>query len=98
MDIVQLIGYIVSLITLIGGWLLGRHTRHSNTITELLATIGKLSTQVSEYQGKIINLQNDMIEVKKENTELKSGQEIMTRKINELQAENKELRALLTKK
>ena len=97
-DIVQLIGYIVSLFTAAGGWLLGRHTRHSNTITELLSTIDKLSRQISEYQDKIISLQNEIIEVRKENAELKSGQQIMTQKINEVQAENKELRQLLTSK
>ena len=46
-----------------------------------------------------------MIKVRKENAELKAGQRLMTkkqeemtRKLNEVQAENKELKQLITKK
>lgn len=102
---VELIGYIVSLITAAVGWLLGRHTRHSNTIQELLNTIAALSAQIAEYQDKILKLQDEVIEVRKENAELKAGQEIMkhnqrmqTEKMNELQRENRELKELITAK
>ena len=102
---VELIGYIVSLITAAVGWLLGRHTRHSNTIQELLNTIAALSAQIAEYQGKSLKRQEEGVGVRKENAELKAGQEIMkhnqqmqTEKMNELQRENRELKELITAK
>lgn len=98
MDITQLIGYIVSVIGTFGGWLLGRHTRKSTAIETLMHTIEDLSQKVSEYQSRIIGmqaelievrrqnteLQNEINEVRKENAELKAGQDKMTRKIEEL--------------
>ena len=98
MDYIALIGYIVSVIGTFGGWLLGRHLRKSTAIDTLMHTIEDLSKQVSEYQSRIIELQNEIIlvrrqntelqteinEVRKENAELKEGQELMTRKIEEL--------------
>lgn len=98
MDYIALIGYIVSLITAFGGWLLGRHTRKSGAIETLMHTIEDLSKKVSEYQSRIIGMQSELIEVRrqntelqseinevrKENAELKEGQERMTRKIEEL--------------
>lgn len=102
---VELIGYIVSLITAAVGWLLGRHTRHTNTVTELLATIETLSKRISQYQDQIIKLQEEVIEVRKENAELKAGQEVMQRnqqlqnaKMDELQSENRELKKLIITK
>ena len=86
MDYISLIGYIVSLITAFGGWLLGRHTRKSTAIDTLMHTIEDLSKQVAEYQSRIIGLQDEIIEVRKENAELKAGQERMARKIDELKA------------
>lgn len=102
---VELSGYIVSLTTLFGGWLIGRHTRNSNTIKELLNTIAALGNQIADYQDKIIKLQDEVIEVRKENAELKAGQEVMkhnlqmqTEKMNDLQRENRELKELITAK
>ncbi len=98
MDYTQLIGYIVSLITLVGGWIIGRFTRKSSAIETLMATIDGLSKQVSGYQARIIDLQNEIIavraenaelqkeisEVRRENADLKEGQAVMTKKIDDL--------------
>lgn len=100
MDYTQLIGYIVSVVGTFGGWLLGRHLRKSDAIKTLMKTIEELSSQVSAYQSRIIGmqaelievrrqnteLQNEINEVRKENAELKAGQDKMTRKIEELKA------------
>lgn len=86
MDYTALIGYIVSVVGTIGGWLLGRHLRKSDAIKTLMKTIEELSKQVSDYQSRIIELQDEIIAVRKENAELKAGQEKMTRKIDELKA------------
>lgn len=63
-----------------------------------MATISTLSEKVGEYQKRIIDLQNEVIEVRRENAELKEGQERMTAKMNELQRENAELKTIITKK
>ncbi len=97
MDIIQLIGYIVSLITAIGGWLLGRHTHRSNAIQILMQTIENLSKQVTDYQTRIIQLQNEIIEVRKENAELKEGQRLMSKSLEEVKQENRELKDIMKK-
>ena len=96
--ITEVFGYCVSIVTLVGGWFFGRYTRRKNAIGSLQETINELSKQVSEYQTRIIDLQNEVIEVRKENAELKAGQERMTEKMNELQAENAELKRIITTK
>ena len=93
MDYIALIGYIVSVITAFGGWFLGRHTRKSTAIATLMSTIEGLSKQVSDYQSRIMELQDEIIAVRKENAELKAGQEEMTRKIDELKAGQNRIRS-----
>lgn len=97
MDWIALIGYIVSLITGLVGWLCGKHVRRKEAILSLMDTINELSKQVNDYQARIIDLQNEVLQVRKENAELKEGQATMTAKINELQRENAELKRIITK-
>lgn len=97
MDWVAIIGYIVSLVTAFGGWLVGKHARRKTAIGNLMETINELSKQVSEYQARIIDLQKEVLAVRNENAQLKAGQELMTAKMTELQRENAELKQILTK-
>lgn len=97
MDWVALMGCVVSLITALVGWIVGKYARRKTAIGNLMDTINDLSKQVSDYQNRIIDLQKEVLEVRKENAELKAGQERMTSKILELQRENAELKTIITK-
>lgn len=98
MDFTEIIGYIVSVLTAVGGWIVGRHARRKTAISNLMETIGELSKQVSEYQSRIIDLQKEVLEVRKENADLKDGQSRMVREIKRLQEENEVLKKLITQK
>lgn len=97
MDILAIIGLILTPITGIVSWLAGTRSRRNSVYQELLATIKTLTEQNSDLQVKVVLLQDEVIEVRKENAELKSGQTAMTRQMEELKAENKELKELVTK-
>lgn len=97
MDILAIIGLILTPLTGIVSWLAGTRSRRNSVYQELLATIKTLTEQNSELQAKVVTLQDEVIEVRKENAELKAGQAAMTRQMDELKAENKELKVLVTK-
>ena len=97
MDILAIIGLILTPITGIVSWLAGTRSRRNSVYQELLETIKTLTEQNSELQSKVVKLQDEVIEVRKENAELKAGQAGMTRQMDELKAENKELKELVTK-
>ena len=97
MDILAIIGLILTPLTGIVSWLAGTRSRRNSVYQELLATIKTLTEQNSELQAKVVQLQDEVIEVRKENAELKAGQTAMTRQMDELKTENKELKELLTK-
>lgn len=79
-------------------WLGGTRSRRNSVYQEMLATIKTLTEQNNELHDTVLKLQDDLIEVRRENAELKAGQEKMTRQMQELKAENAELKQLLTKK
>lgn len=97
MDILAIIGLILTPLTGIVSWLAGTRSRRNSVYQELLETIKTLTEQNSELQSKVVTLQDEVIEVRKENAELKAGQAAMTRQMDELKAENKELKELVTK-
>lgn len=97
MDILAIIGLILTPLTGIVSWLAGTRSRRNSVYQELLETIKTLTEQNSELQSKVVTLQDEVIEVRKENAELKAGQAAMTRQMDELKAENKELKVLVTK-
>lgn len=95
-DNTALIGYLITPVTALIGWFAGTKSRRNSVYQELLATIKTLTEQNSELQAKVVQLQDEVIEVRKENAELKAGQAAMTRQMDELKAENKELKELVT--
>lgn len=97
MDISTLIGIIIAPITGVVSWLAGTRSRKNSIYQELMATIEKLTEQNSRYHQDIVALQNEIIEVRRENAELKAGQDTMTRQLSELQKENSELRAIVVR-
>ena len=98
MDVLGIIGLVLTPITGIVSWLAGTRSRRNSVYQEMLATIKTLSDQNNELHNDVVSLQDELIKVRRENAELKAGQESMTRKIDELQRENKELKQLLTNK
>lgn len=98
MDILGIIGIILTPITGVVSWLAGTRSRRNSVYQEMLETIKTLTEQNQSLHETVVRLQSEVVEVRKENAELKAGQEAMTHKINELQRENKELKELLTKK
>ena len=97
MDWNTLIGYLINPLTAFVAWVAGTRSRRNTAIRELMGTISTLSEKLGEYQKRIIDLQNEVIEVRRDNAELKEGQERMTAKMNELQRENAELKTIITK-
>ena len=95
--ILAIIGLILTPLTGIVSWLAGTRSRRNSVYQELLATIKTLTEQNSELQAKVVKLQDEVIEVRKENAELKAGQAAMTRQMDELTAEKRELKELVTK-
>lgn len=98
MDVLGIIGLITTPVAGVASWIAGTRSRRNSVYQELLKTIETLSEQNAGYNAKIVELQNEIIEVRKENAQLKTGQEEMTRELQELRAENKELKELVTKK
>lgn len=96
MDILAIIGLILTPLTGIVSWLAGTRSRRNSVYQELLATIKTLTEQNSELQSKVVTLQDEVIEVRKENAELKAGQTAMTRQMDELKAENNNLQSKIT--
>ena len=97
MDIFGIISIILTPLTGVVSWLAGTRSRRNSVYQELLSTIKTLTDQNSELQAKVVQLQDEVIEVRKENAELKAGQAAMTRQMDELKDENKELKELVTK-
>lgn len=93
--ILTLSGYAFSILTGVASWFAGIRSRRNSVYKEMLGTIEALSKQNSELLGTIAKLQDEVVEVRKENAELKLGQQSMTQKIDILQAENSELRELV---
>lgn len=77
-------------------WLAGTRSRRNSVYQELLNTIKTLTEQNSELQAKVVSLQDEVIEVRKENAELKAGQAAMTRQMDELKDENDNLQSKIT--
>ena len=96
MDILAIIGVILNPITAFVSWLAGTRSRRNSVYQELLATIKTLTEQNSELQAKVVQLQDEVIEVRKENAELKAGQSTMTLQMEELKAENNNLQSKIT--
>lgn len=78
-------------------WFAGIRSRHNSIYKEMLGTIEALSKQNTELLSTIANLQDEVVEVRRENAELKLGQQSMTKKIETLQKENIELKGLIKK-
>lgn len=95
--ILTLSGYAFSILTGVASWFAGIRSRRNSVYQEMLGTIQTLTKQNSELLGTIAKLQDEVVEVRKENAELKLGQQAMTQKIDMLQAENSELRELVKK-
>ena len=93
--ILTLSGYAFSILTGVASWFAGIRSRRNSVYKEMLGTIEALSKQNSELLGTIAKLQDEVVELRKENAELKLGQQSMTQKIDILQAENSELRELV---
>ena len=94
MHTLEIIGYFITTIT---GWLGGALMKRNAAIHSLMATIDKLTKQNEECHAVIISLQDEIVEVRRENADLKEGQAKMTREIKLLQNENEELKNLITK-
>lgn len=95
MDILSLLSLLISPITALFGWLAGSRQRKNTAIQSLQETIRMQSETLETYNAKIISLMQEIQEVRRENAELKSGQEQMLIQINELKEENSQLNDLI---
>lgn len=97
MDISQIIHWILDVVLGFVSWLAGTRSRRNSVYQDLLATIKTLSDQNKELHNDVVRLQDELFEVRRENAELKAGQEVMTRQMEELKSENAELRAIMVR-
>jgi len=95
MDVVQLIGYLIAPLMAAAGWIAGTRLRRVNAVTQMQEAVDNLTAKNREYLDELVVIRKELAEVRAENAELKLGQEKMTAKIGELQAENRELLAQL---
>lgn len=91
MDIVTLIGYLITPVTGVVGWFAGSRQRKNTAIQSLQETIRMQSETLESYNKKIIDLMSEVQEVRKENAELKAGQQELLEQIESLKSENREL-------
>lgn len=95
MDWIQLIGYLIAPVMAAAGWIAGTRLRRVNAVTQMQEAVDNLTAKNREYLDELVVIRRELAEVRAENAELKLGQEKMTAKIGELQAENRELLAQL---
>lgn len=95
MDWIQLIGYLIAPVMAAAGWIAGTRLRRVNAVTQMQEAVDNLTSKNREYLDELVVIRRELAEVRAENAELKLGQEKMTAKIGELQAENRELLAQL---
>ena len=95
MDIVTLIGYLITPLTGAVGWIFGRRQRRNTAIQSLQETIQLLSNTIQDDNQKIVGLMQEIQEVRRENAELKAGQQELLDQIESLKAENRELNELI---
>lgn len=98
MDWTTLIGYLITPVTTLFGWFAGTRSRKNTAIQELMKTINSLVELNAALNQRIITLQQEIVEVRRENAELKAGQETMTSQLNELKQENIELKRIINQK
>lgn len=91
MDMLSISGYIFSAVTALAGWLAGTRMRRNQAIQALQGTIDMLSKTIEDDKAKIVELMNEIQEVRKENAELKAGQQELLEQIESLKSENREL-------
>lgn len=95
MDTETLIGYLINPIAGAIGWLFGRRQRRNTAIQSLQETIKLLSSTIQDDNQKMVSLMNEMQELRRENAELKAGQEELMAQIEALKTENRELNELV---
>ena len=95
MDITTLIGYLITPITGVLGWLAGTRQRRNTAIQSLQETIQLLSNTIQDDNQRIVSLMQEIQEVRRENAELKAGQQELLEQIEALKAENRELNDLV---
>lgn len=95
MDMLSISGYIFSAVTAVVGWLAGTRQRRNTAIQSLQSTIDLLSNTINDDKEKIVNLMNEIQEVRRENADLKAGQKELLEQIESLKAENRELNEMV---
>ena len=95
MDIVTLIGNLITPLTGAIGWIFGCRQRRKTAIQSLQETIQLLSNTIQDDNQKIVSLMTEIQEVRRENAELKAGQQELLDEIEALKAENRELNELI---
>lgn len=85
MDWTELIGYGVSALTGVAGWLAGRRKQQNDMLTSMQASITMLATENNK-------LLVELTSVKKLNLDLMLGQSKMQEEIKQLRSENATLR------
>lgn len=95
MDIVTLIGYLITPVTGVIGWFAGTRQRRNSAVQSLQETIQLLSNTIQDDNQKIVSLMNEVQEVRRENADLKAGQKELMDQIEALKTENRELNELI---
>ena len=82
-------------ITGVVSWFAGRRARNNDTMQKMQDTINMLAGKNDELYNKIVELNEQLTEVRRENAELKAGQERMSGQLSAVQRENAGLKKQL---
>lgn len=90
--VLQILGYVLTPITAVVGWLAGSRTRNNNVLNCLQQTIdmlvdknSKLIEQMTQLREENSQLKTQLIAVRNENAELKEGQDELKRQLDALE-------------
>ncbi len=94
-DWTSLIGYLITPLTGLIGWFAGTRQRRNTAIQSLRDTIEQQAVTIREYNDRIIQLMDEVQEVRRENAELKAGQNLMMRQMEQLKDDKRKLNEIL---
>lgn len=94
-DWTSLIGYLITPVTGLVGWFAGTRQRRNTAIQSLRDTIQQQADTIKEYNDRIIQLMDEVQEVRRENAELKAGQNMMMRQMEQLKDDKRKLNEIL---
>jgi FtsZ-binding cell division protein ZapB len=87
----DILPYIVSLVTAVGGWFAGKRKRSNDFLQDMQASIDMLTEKNTELVKKVLNLNGEVIKLRKENAELRVELESLNEKLSNVKTITRKL-------